>query len=635
MKKTAIKLFSLLTVCALLTGCASGTTVSTTTTGESCVDHACTTTATEPATTTSHPISTTIVKKPTTTSDGLRIQSTNLMTGIKADTVSDKTVSDEFAKTQTKLALDLFKAALKEDDDNVLVSPLSAQLALALVANGANGKTLQEMESVLGGGMKIADLNKYLHSYVNGLPSSENCSLNIANAIWFQKGINVKKDFLRTNATYYGAAAYQSKFDKQTVKDINNWVSRETSGKITELVDDLDAKKDMMLLANAMYFDGAWDRKFHSSEVRMGIFTTEDGKKNVVESMQAVETMRYFDDGRAIGFAKNYGGKKYSFVALLPKDDVTVDEYVAGMTADGIRTMLANATTEKVWISLPKFHYDYEMEMDDALQTLGMKTAFTNNADFSKLTNDKVWVDEVKQKTIINLDEQGTSVAAATTVRVTKGATTHVVARVNLNRPFAYMIVDNTNNLPLFIGTVKKPDFLTTDVANAYLAENTKPTESVDESRDVTRCEIKHGDRTVFSVGVPNRWKSVSGWKTLDTAQYKPCEQAVAGMSVFLNDFEAPGKDLLVSSYFAVKREDAVTVWEAFGGNRQALSSSLLSYTIKDGYVLQLCGEHLDYTVFSLRSMDPEFLKDKSAEEVALYEEFSKDVALMSSTIEF
>jgi len=166
------------------------------------------------------------------------IKSENLMLGITAQSVGGTDADAEFIDAVAGFSVKLFQQSVS-DNENSLVSPLSVLIALALTANGAVGQTLSQMETALGG-IDIARLNRYLYSYINGLPSQDKSKLHIANSIWFRnEKIAVERDFLQTNADYYNAAAYKSAFDAQTLKDINLWVKNNTDGLIDKILDEI------------------------------------------------------------------------------------------------------------------------------------------------------------------------------------------------------------------------------------------------------------------------------------------------------------------------------------------------------------------------------------------------------------
>ena len=279
-----------------------------------------------------------------------KVYAADLMSGVKANSVSSKALDETFINSQMRLALELFKSSAKESENkNVLISPLSIQLALSMTANGAVGQTKMEMEKLLGGELSIEELNQYLYSYVKSLPSEEKSKLEIANSIWWRDTediLTVEKDFLQTNADYYGADAYKAPFDGQTVKDINDWVKEKTDGMIDSIVDEID-KFTMMYLINALVFDAEWENVYTKSDIRDGTFSSISGKKSVVPMMNS-EEYKYLDDGKAVGFIKDYKDGKYSFAALLPNEDIGIYNYIKGQTTEGLLEILNNAKEELV-----------------------------------------------------------------------------------------------------------------------------------------------------------------------------------------------------------------------------------------------------------------------------------------------
>ena len=217
--------------------------------------------------------------------------SDDLMKGVKANDVSGKETDDAFILAQTELALKLFKASANESkNENVLISPLSILLALAMTANGADGETRAEMEALLGGDIKLDDLNEYIYTYVNSLPSSEQAKLEIANSIWFRdsESFTVEKDFLQTNADYYGAEIYKSAFDESTLDDINSWVSKNTNGMIEKIFEEINPDA-LMYLINALVFDAEWEKAYSETSISDKDFTSISGETGTVKMMHSTE----------------------------------------------------------------------------------------------------------------------------------------------------------------------------------------------------------------------------------------------------------------------------------------------------------------------------------------------------------
>lgn len=389
-----------------------------------------------------------------------KVQAADLMEGVQANTVTVKAADDAFAQSQMRLAVELFQSSVLESkDENVLISPLSIQLALAMTANGADGNTKAEMEALLGGEISLEDLNEYLYSYVNNLPSAEKYTLQIANSIWFRDDegrLQVEKDFLQKNADYYGAQAYKAAFDDQTLKDINNWVKDHTDGMIDSILDQID-EDAVMYLINALVFDAEWQHVYDKSDVYKGKFTNINGTEKQVDMMHSEETV-YLQDENAIGFMKPYSGSKYNFAVLLPNEGIDIYEYIAGLTGESLMETLSTPQLGMVMATLPKFSYDYELTMNDVLKELGMPSAFSGDtADFSKMAHSSrgnIYIGDVLHKTFISVDELGTKAGAVTKVQMNDESAPMSEWVVTLNRPFVYMIIDNETKLPIFIGTV-------------------------------------------------------------------------------------------------------------------------------------------------------------------------------------
>ena len=387
----------------------------------------------------------------------MEVQAKNLMDGITPNNVDALDDLSSQNADVTDFAIRLFKAS-NENGKNTLISPLSVLCALAMTANGAEEETLAQMEEVLG--MTTDELNLYLYSYIKNLPQGDKYKLSLANSIWFTEDerFTVNQDFLQTNADYYGADVYKAPFDKQTLKDINNWVKHNTDDMIPEILDKIP-EEAIMYLVNALAFEAEWMEIYEKQQVRDGKFTKEDGTKQDVEFMYSTEGT-YLEDENAIGFKKYYKGGKYAFVAMLPNDGVSVSEYIASLTGESLNTLLSNPQYGTVNTSMPKFETEYTVEMAEILEGMGMTEAFDMyNADFEGLgtsTAGNIYISRVLHKTFISVGEKGTKAGAATVVEMADGAAAEPQEpkEVYLDRPFVYMLIDCENNIPFFIGTM-------------------------------------------------------------------------------------------------------------------------------------------------------------------------------------
>lgn len=378
-----------------------------------------------------------------------QVQALDLMRNIQPQWVSGKEPDETFRQAQLSFALELYRSCRRADGENVLVSPLSVMLALSMTANGAGGETLAQMEAVLG--LPIGELNAYLKTYVNQLPSGWRNKLHIANSIWFREGVDVNRDFLQTNANYYGADAYATPMDAQTLKDINTWVDENTDGMIDKIMSELPPNA-LTCLVNAIYFDAGWAGK-KPKDTKIN-FYLGDG---TYQKLPALDTTAQYtlSMDNAIGFMKDYVGGKYRFVALLPLG-CTLDAFLDEITWEELSLVLESAQESTVSVKFPEFSYDYSKDLTDVLKQMGITDAFDGGlANFSDMSDVSTYISDVFHKTHIGVDTEGTKAAAATSVtNSNKGGVDY--DGIELNRPFLYMIVDSEHNLPLFIGTLDR-----------------------------------------------------------------------------------------------------------------------------------------------------------------------------------
>jgi len=397
----------------------------------------------------------------TDTVDNLKIQASNLMSGIKAKPVNTVALDGQFRSAAANFSLDLFKAAIS-DSENSLISPTSVLLALAMTANGADGDTLSQMEQVLGSGMPIAKLNAYLYSFVRSLTSQPKALISISNSIWFRdSGIAAftpNSDFLQTNADYFGADAYAAPFNDQTVNDINTWINKATDGLIKQMLDSIP-EEAILYLINTVLFDAEWAEIYEKNDIRDREFTNYNNKKQTAKFMHSSESL-FIQGNNAAGFIKPYNGGRYSFAAILPDENIDIFDYIASLSGEEFLNLISNARHERVVTAMPKFKYDYKILMNDMLIAMGMEEAFCKEtANLSRMgklesLDADLFISKVLHKTSITMDERGTKAGAVTVVIVgPTSAPPSTPQYVILDRPFVYAIIDNETNLPLFIGS--------------------------------------------------------------------------------------------------------------------------------------------------------------------------------------
>ncbi len=353
----------------------------------------------------------------------------------------------------TDFAVRLFQAGFA-GEENTMLSPVSLLYALSMTANGAKGETLSQMEEVLG--MQLPELNAYLKAYKDSLSGD----LYLANSIWVTQDerFTVRPEFLQCNSDYYGADIYSAPFNAATCEDINAWVKEKTKGMIEEILDEIP-EEAVMYLVNALAFEAQWEEIYQETQIREGEFTTEKGEKQKVEMMRSGESY-YLESENATGFVKYYEGRDYAFVALLPKEGMSVEEYVKSLDGAALSQLLSQPERADVTVCLPKFESEYSLELSETLEAMGMEDAFhSRSADFSALgssTEGNIFIGRVLHKTFIAVGEQGTKAGAAAVVEMIDESAAEMPEPkyVTLDRPFVYLIIDTEAKLPLFMGTL-------------------------------------------------------------------------------------------------------------------------------------------------------------------------------------
>ncbi|MCX4325989.1 MAG: serpin family protein [Lachnospiraceae bacterium] len=350
---------------------------------------------------------------------------------------------------------------LWEEDDNVMVSPVSIFNALAMTANGAKGRTLEQFENLFG--MDMEECNNYLKSYNSSLPSGDKYKLSSANSIWIDEKDTFKAEpeFIKKNQDLFGAEIYNSRFSDRTAGEINNWINKNTDGMIKEIIDEVPDNARMYLI-NALAFDAEWEEVYSENAVVNGKFTKEDGEKEDVPLMYSEEGT-YIEDNNTTGFIKYYADSKYAFIGLLPKEGTRMEDYLKSLDAGKLGKLIAGRRKVKVNAALPKFKSEYSEELKETLQKMGLTEAFDSvNADLTGVgsaLNDNLYIDDVLHKTFIEVDERGTKAGAATAVMMACGAVIdEEVKTVYLDRPFVYIIADCDSWLPAFYGIVQEID---------------------------------------------------------------------------------------------------------------------------------------------------------------------------------
>ena len=351
----------------------------------------------------------------------------------------------------------LGEACREMDKENICLSPLSAQLAMAMVANGAEGKTRTEILDIMQlGDSANAKSRKLLDDIATKTVWNEHGDIRIANSIWIREDFDVKQEFVETNKEYLDALVERAAFNQETVNRVNEWCKENTNGKIPTILDRFK-DNDRMLLINALYLKAAWSKPFQENNTTNQKFTTEKGKQVKVPMMMMRSNEQFYKDDVVSMVTKRLQGG-YSMLFILPAEGVKCDE-AAEYVAKDFDTYLRNMSVSDVSLSLPKFTTDFGMSIKNTLANRGIKRAFGGNAQFGGISDEPLFISDVVQKTYINVNEKGTE-AAAVTMAITGllSMRPQKIEAITFDRPFIYAIIKDNGNEVLFAGKVGNPN---------------------------------------------------------------------------------------------------------------------------------------------------------------------------------
>ncbi|MGZ3874071.1 MAG: serpin family protein [Mucilaginibacter sp.] len=342
--------------------------------------------------------------------------------------------------------------------DNLFVSPLSVSFALAMTSNGAGGETLTAMRNTLDFNGYTADfINSYYNKLITELPKLDSkTTINIANSIWYKQDFSVLPLFLQINNTFYQAKVQGLDFTNPgSANQINNWVSDQTKGKITSIINSIPAGV-VMYLVNTIYFKSSWNEKFNAAKTAKQTFYLPGSNTVQADFMSNTTHLNEYKTNDITVVELPYSGSKYSMVIAMPAAS-SVNQMVAGLDSAKWQSWMDNLHGGEAQIKLPKFKFSSTFTLNNALAALGMGNAFTKEADFSRINaTAPLHITEVMHKAFIDVNEDGTTAAAATSVAI--GITAIApVPDATIDHPFLFVIREMKSGLILFAGTVNNP----------------------------------------------------------------------------------------------------------------------------------------------------------------------------------
>ena len=348
-----------------------------------------------------------------------------------------------------KLSLKLLE---QNENTNIVFSPLSAYLALAMVKEGAEGETLEEMNAVMGNESAEA-----IYTLISYLTTFDDTQLNISNSVWIDlvADINPKREYLDTLADFYLAECYKTVLSGAE-SDVNKWISESTNGMIENMLDETALDESVMALVNAIYMNAHWENEFDANNTHKRDFQNSDGNVTKTDFMyNGIRSELIIETDAYIGVVLRYKDTDLNFVAVMPTDETAsgTDILEAIYSDGGWRSVARNAEYENARLYLPTFEYNTSLSLTEILQSIGIKAAFSLEANFDGIDDDLV-LDSVLQNAAIKLYEDGTEASAATvvTVKATGAMMPEDVRTIEFNRPFVFSVVDSASGVVIFAG---------------------------------------------------------------------------------------------------------------------------------------------------------------------------------------
>ena len=375
-------------------------------------------------------------------------------------------------ESDNRFGIKLFKAIVKEEDSkvpfapaptedrNVFMSPLSVSMALGMTYNGTNGRTEEAMRRTLElDDLTIQEINESYKGLIELLANLDpKVRFDLANSIWYRQGYSFEEKFMDLNKAYFDAQVRELDFsDPSAVDIINGWVNDNTNGKIDEIVDRIDART-VMFLINAIYFKGTWTYQFDEELTRDDLFLPPDGSEKSCRMMTQKGDFQYFENSNFQAVDLPYGAGDFSMVIFLPRTEKDMNSVIEEFNQENWDLWIHSFSEHDGTLQLPKFTLEYELELNDVLQALGMGIAFSGQADLTKMYRPGgLFISKVKHKTFVDVDEEGTEAAAVTSVEIRETAIAPSGFSMRVDRPFVFAIRENRTGTILFMGRIVAP----------------------------------------------------------------------------------------------------------------------------------------------------------------------------------
>ncbi|MDY7008127.1 MAG: serpin family protein [Cyanobacteriota bacterium] len=371
---------------------------------------------------------------------------------------------EKLVSANNKFAFQLFSEIHKsQTNENIFISPISIAIALSMTYNGARGKTQKTMAKTLNfQGMSLEEINQANQQLGNLLDTlNSDIKLNISNSIWTKIGIPFEQNFLQINQEIYQSQVREIYFENpKTPEIINNWIEDNTKGKIERIIEKLEPDAVIVLL-NAIYFQGNWQKEFDDISTIDRPFYLSNGIEKQHPTMLKLSQYSYYENQTFQAISLPYREGRVSMYVFLPKEEIGLEKFHQTLNQENWENWMLKFESQTVTLTLPKFKNQYEITLNDILKTLGMEIAFDRKkADFSGMRSipPELYIDEIKHKTFVEVNETGTEAAAATSIAMGVASAMVTSLKMFVNRPFFLAIRDNNSGTILFMGEITNPE---------------------------------------------------------------------------------------------------------------------------------------------------------------------------------
>ena len=370
---------------------------------------------------------------------------------------SEKTEADN------SFSFKMFNEVSKIEGINTFFSPFSLNMVMGMLYIGSSGNTRDEIVKSLGlSGFSESEINEYYQKISQALLEVDPVTdMVIANSIWYKNSVTLRESFIENCKKYFDANVQALDFSNSNAANIiNSWCADKTRNKFNQIAPSPLPDNMMMYMINALYFKSKWNsgNKFNKSNTKLDDFNKANGEKIKVNMMEQTKVLPYYSDERLQCVELPYGNNAFSMIVILPSENENLNKLIEHLGDVKWGNIVNSMKNETVWLKLPRFKIDCDFSLLQPLMNSGIEQIFSGG--FENISDSHFWVSAIKQKTFVEVNEEGTEASAITEV-ITIGygglAKPKEPVRFFADRPFLFLIREKSTGVILFIGRVDEP----------------------------------------------------------------------------------------------------------------------------------------------------------------------------------